>query len=362
MAERPSYVHADYWRLLGGQVPEPPKAPETDLKTLRNNMNAVMQAASDTFPFPTGMKITSYTATSSIDGHPVPITRFVPLAVQQQQQQSKDDTSTTTPKQRAIIYAFGGGLVAGTVSIFHNTIAHFAEQTGTQVFGPDYRLAPEHPYPAAFHDVYTTVLWLQQQTQAAAAEEEFGEIDPARIILFGQSAGGNLAAAAALEARDQKRNPPLAGLVLQYPMLDDRTTTDINPEKDPRAPLMTWQPGSNAVVWDAYLHGDPTNDEQERGKPRSSSAVVPYTAAPGRAATDDDNNLLHDLPPTHLGVGDLDLFRDETARFAAGLEKQGVEVQLNIYPGVPHGFDGNPAFASLREEMWGDMARFVRRF
>ncbi|KAK8139343.1 Alpha/Beta hydrolase protein [Apiospora sp. TS-2023a] len=306
MAERPSYVHADYWRLLGGRVPEPPKAPENNLKPLRDNMNAVMQAASDTFPFPAGMAITSHTAPSSIDGHPIPITRFVPLAVQQQQQQSKDPaTPTATPKQRAIIYAFGGGLVAGTVSIFHNMIAAFAEQTGTQIFAPDYRLAPEHPYPAAFHDLYATFVWLQQQTQATAAEEEeFGDIDPARLILFGQSAGGNLAAAAALEARDRKLNPPLAGL----------------------------------------------------------AAAVPYTAAPGRATDDENDNLLHGLPPTYLGVGDLDLFRDETARFAAGLEKQGVEVESKIYPGVPHGFDGNPAFASLRGEMWGDMARFIRHF
>lgn len=85
------------------------------------------------------------------------------------------------------------------------------------------------------------------------------------------------------------------------------------------------------------------------------AAPVPYTAAPARA---DD---LHGLPPTHLGVGDLDLFCDESASFAARLSSHDVKVQCNVYPGVPHGFDSSSAF-SLRSELWSSEAKFVQQF
>lgn len=84
-------------------------------------------------------------------------------------------------------------------------------------------------------------------------------------------------------------------------------------------------------------------------------ALVPYTAAPGRAED------LHGLPPTHLGVGGLDLFRDETVSFAARLATHDVKVQLNVYPGLPHGFDGSSAL-SQRTEMWSNDARFVQQY
>lgn len=78
-------------------------------------------------------------------------------------------------------------------------------------------------------------------------------------------------------------------------------------------------------------------------------------AVPARA---DD---LHGLPPTHLGVGGLDLFRDESTSFAARLSSHDVKVQTNVYPGVPHGFDGSPAF-SLRFELWSNEAKFIQQF
>lgn len=85
-------------------------------------------------------------------------------------------------------------------------------------------------------------------------------------------------------------------------------------------------------------------------------APVPYTAAPARA---DD---LHGLPPTHLGVGGLDLFRDETARFAERLSSHGVKVDSRVYHGMPHGFDGHPAFSLLRSELWRNEAEFIQQF
>lgn len=229
---RPPFVDPDYWRLLGGKTPVP-KPPETDLYAIRNTITASTKAASDAMPFPAGMTTTVIPATST-DGSKFNITRFVPLAVQQSQD---------TAPRRAVVYAFGGGLIAGSVAVCHNMIASFAEQTATQVFAPDYRLAPEHPYPAALDDVYTCITWLQ------ARAGEFN-VDPARIVTFGQSAGGTLTAAAALRARDEGLVPPIAAQILRYPMLDDRTQMDA---QDPRFPFLTWSPSSNAIAWRAYL-------------------------------------------------------------------------------------------------------------
>lgn len=231
---RPLFVDPDYWSLLGGKTPAP-RAPATDLYAIRNTTNAATQAASDALTFPAGMTTTVSTATSA-DGSSFNITRFVPLVVQQQSQ-------NTTAPDRAIVYVFGGGLIAGSVAVSFNMIANFAEQTATQAFAPDYRLAPEHPYPAALEDVYACITWLQ----AHAANFH---IDPARIITLGQSAGGTLTAAAALKARDEGLHPPIAAQVLRYPMLDDRTRMD---PQDPRFPYLTWSPSANAIAWKAYL-------------------------------------------------------------------------------------------------------------
>jgi acetyl esterase/lipase len=130
----PPFVHPEYRALLGDKTPTP-APPATDLSAIRATINAATQAASDALPFPAGMTTTVSTVTST-DGTEFKVTRFVPLSVQWSSEKS----------QRAVIYGFGGGLIAGSVEISFNMIAQFAEQTETQVFAPDYRLAPEHPW------------------------------------------------------------------------------------------------------------------------------------------------------------------------------------------------------------------------
>ncbi|KAH8763658.1 hypothetical protein F5883DRAFT_646063 [Diaporthe sp. PMI_573] len=114
------FVDPDYWRLLGGQTP-PARPPETDLYAIRDSTTKWTKWASDTLRFPPGMT-TSVSTITSADGSKLNITRFVPLAVQQCQD---------TCPNRAIIYAFGGGLIAGSVATSFNAIASFAERTGT---------------------------------------------------------------------------------------------------------------------------------------------------------------------------------------------------------------------------------------
>ncbi|KAF7526538.1 hypothetical protein G7054_g10741 [Neopestalotiopsis clavispora] len=245
------------YRALLGEKTLTPAPPATDLSVIRATINAATEAASNALPFPAGMTTTVSTVTST-DGTEFKVTRFVPLSVQWSSEKS----------QRAVIYGFGGGLIAGSVDINLNMIAQFAEQTETQVFAPDYRLAPEHPYPAALQDVYSTITWLQ------AHAGDF-RVDPARIVSFGQSAGGNLMASAALQAKDESLSPPIAALVLRYPMLDDRTQMD---PADPRLPYLTWSPSSNAMAWGAYLgRSDKTGGQSTRN--HLAIDTVPHTAA-----------------------------------------------------------------------------------
>ncbi|KAK7947792.1 Alpha/Beta hydrolase protein [Apiospora aurea] len=326
----PSFVHPDYWQLLGSKPPAPPPA-VTDLHVLRKTTNATTKTVFDAIPLPDGMDITTSTATSA-DGTEFEITRFAPLSTQEQQQENPG-----TP-QRAIIFAFGGGLVAGTVPIWRHAIADFAERAGTQVFAPAYRLAPEDPYPAAVDDVHAAVAWVQ------ARAPEF-RVDPARLVAFGVSAGGNLVAAAALRARNEGMDPPIAAMLLRYPMLDDRTRVG---EGDPRLAYLTWRPEVNALAWEAYL----AKVKAEGGE--SADDSIPYTAAPGRAQD------LRGLPATFIGVGDLDLFCEESVAFAERLEQQGVRAKAVVYRGVPHGFDMVPSFSS-RQELWNDEIAFIQQ-
>lgn len=113
-------------------------------------------------------------------------------------------------------------MVTRSVESFKPLILNYAHTYGIQIFGVDYRLAPEHPAPAGIEDTFAVAQWLQAHVEAF-------NVDLARIALFGASAGGGVAAGAALLARDKRLSPPIAWLVLLYPMLDDRTT--IEPEK-----------------------------------------------------------------------------------------------------------------------------------
>ncbi|KAK8133337.1 Alpha/Beta hydrolase protein [Apiospora sp. TS-2023a] len=332
--ECPAFVHAEYWRLLGGQTPSP-APPTTDVFALRDTIRAQAKSAADRTPIPAGMTMTDHTLTSA-DGTEINMTRFVPRVVQQQQE-ANPETS-----HRSVVFAFGGGMVAGTVAEWRPLIAIFAERAATQVFATDYRLAPEHPYPAALEDMYASLLWVR------ARAGEFN-LDRSRIVLFGASAGANLMVAVAMRARDEKLEPPIAGQVLRYPMLDDRAR--LADDQDWKFPYLVWTPSANAVAWEAYLKNLPpsTKDGQD------DAAVVPDVAAPGRAQD------VRGLPPTQIGVGSLDLFCDDAVAFAERLTAQGVRAHAFVVEGMPHGIDIEPS-TTIGHGMWNDEAAFVQQF
>ncbi|MFC6084591.1 alpha/beta hydrolase [Sphaerisporangium aureirubrum] len=210
----------------------------------------------------------------------------------------------------ALYWVHGGGMVAGMVEMDDGILCRYAEDLGCVVVSVDYRLAPENPYPAAVEDCYAGLAWV------AGHAAELG-CDPGRLVVAGASAGGGLAAATVLLARD-RGGPAPSFQLLMCPMLDDRNTT---PSSLEFTDAIAWNRAANLFGWTALL-GD-----------LAGTGDVPQYAAPARA---DD---LTGLPPAYVDVGELEVFRDECIDYAARLARAGVSTEFHLYPGAFHGFD-----------------------
>ncbi|PBC56462.1 esterase [Rhodococcus sp. ACPA1] len=219
-------------------------------------------------------------------------------------------TNPRTVPSPTIYYIHGGGMVMGTRFTGVDGLADLVDELGVVAVSVEYRLAPENPYPAPVEDCYAGLVWITENA------EDLG-IDSSRIIVMGASAGGGLAAAIALFARDHN-GPAISHLVLGCPMLDDRGITPSSQELDG---IGVFDRTSNKTGWGALL-GD-----------AAGGPDVSYYAAPARA-TD-----LSGLPPTFLDVGQVETFRDEVINFAARLSQSGVLAELHVWPGAFHGFE-----------------------
>lgn len=213
-----------------------------------------------------------------------------------------------------IFHIHGGGYVIGSVEPQEAQHRDMAARLGCVLVTVDYRLAPETVFPGAVEDCYVALSWV------FAAAADLG-IDPERIGVMGESAGGGLAAGLALLARDRGQHR-LAFQHLIYPMIDDRTC--VHPDPHPHAGEFIWTPEHNHFGWAALLGVEP-----------GSAGVSPYAAA---ARADDLTNL----PPTYIATGGLDLFLEEDLDYARRLMRAGVPVELHVYPGGFHGFDFDP--------------------
>ena len=203
----------------------------------------------------------------------------------------------------ALLWIHGGGYVIGSAAQDDQLCRRFARELGATVASVDYRLAPENPYPVPLEDCYAALEWLVK----------LPAVDPARVAIGGASAGGGLAAALALLARD-RGEIPLAAQLLVYPMLDDRT---VQREGLDNPGHRLWNQSSNKFGWACYL-GD----------------ADPEIAVPARRED------LRGLPPAWMGVGTLDLFHDEDLAYAERLRAAGVPCQVEVVSGAFHGFDG----------------------
>lgn len=223
---------------------------------------------------------------------------------------SSGDSSGSWP---CLLWIHGGGYILGCPEMDEQLLCRKADELGCLVVAVDYRLAPEHPYPAALDDCDAALGWILENAG------ELG-VDASTLVLGGASAGGGLAAALALRARDQ-RPGAITFQCLIYPMLDHRTGTAAESAKD----YWLWGVEHNRFAWNAYLGA---NDLTHGVSPLASPAVA---------------DRLEGLPPTYLCIGDQDLFYEEDIDYARRLRESGVAVELEVVPGAPHGFDKLPA-------------------
>lgn len=209
----------------------------------------------------------------------------------------------------AILHIHGGGYIVGVPEMDDAYNRGYAAELGCLIVSVDYRLAPEHPFPAPLEDCYAALAWLN-------ADADVLGVDRARIAVKGESAGGGLAAGLALLVRD-RGEIALCHQCLTAPMIDDRT---VLAEPHGFAGEFVWTADSNRFGWTCYLGQEPGGDG------------ISAHAAPSRA----DN--LAGLPATFICVGNLDLFLEENLDYVRRLGRAGVPVELHVYPGAFHGF------------------------
>lgn len=211
----------------------------------------------------------------------------------------------------AILHTHGGGFITGSALLEIGGLIDLARELDCVIVSIEYSLAPEAPWSVSMEQNYAGLLWLHHQAAALG-------VDPARIAVAGESAGGGHAALLAQTARD-RGEVPVAFQCLIYPMLDDRTGSTWHPA--PGLGCIGWDSDANSYGWRAFLGQKP------------GTAQVPRRAVPARAAS------LAGLPPAFIAVGSIDLFAREDIAYAERLTASGVPAELLVVPGAFHGFD-----------------------
>ncbi len=223
----------------------------------------------------------------------------------------------------------GGGYILGNYEVEDQRFDKWVPQLGVIGVSVDYRLAPETSYPGPIDDCFAGLSWIFDHA------EDLG-IDPTRIGMMGTSAGGGMAAALAVRAREVG-SLPIAFQLLAYPMIDDRQLTVSSTWQN----VPVWDAVSNALGWRSYL-GDLYGTDQ-----------IPADAAIARA-TD-----LSGLPPTFISVGTADVICDENVEFAQRLYQAGVPTELHLYAGGPHGLDRRATGTDLSRRSRRDMLAWL---
>ena len=238
-------------------------------------------------------------------------------------------TPEDSGRHPALVYFHGGGFVIGSLDTHDGTCRDLARGAECVVISIDYRLAPENPFPAAPEDCYAATAWVAEHA------EEIGA-DPARIAVGGDSAGGNLAAAVALMARD-RQGPSLVHQLLIYPVTDHAFETESYKENAEgymlTLPMMEW-------FWNHYL-ADPDQGSDPLASPLRASSLL-------------------GLPPATVITAEFDSLRDEGEAYAARLGEAGVKTGLTRYDGVFHGFFGMGALIDTAAQAMDDACAALR--
>jgi acetyl esterase/lipase len=253
------------------------------------------------------------------DGHIVPVYHF------------RKKLPPREGGEPTIIHIHGGGYIALSAAGCSTPHGASVSQTGVQILSIDYRLAPENPYPLPLDDCWAVLQWVHSNAERLS-------INPARIAVMGESAGGGLAAALTLLARDRALSPPLAKQILVYPMLDDRTDTNH------AGALAFWDEKDNVTGWTAYL-----------GSNIGSDKVIPY-AAPARVES------VEGLPPLYLDCPQLDIFVHEGLEYAGRFVAANIPTECHIYPGLPHGFEALASGIDVTKRAIGNRYKAMSSF
>lgn len=235
-------------------------------------------------------------------------------------------------KQRGIIlYLHGGGFALGDIETYDRLCRALCQRSDQVLVAVDYRLAPEHPFPAAVDDCYAALQWVSNMAAALGA-------DPQRLAVVGDSAGGNLAAVMALQSRRQ-HGPQVRYQALLYPVLS------AIPESFPSYAKF----GSNTVLstrsaWHFHqlYHGHKAASQDERAAPLLAEDVS-------------------SLPPMLLLVGGCDILRDEGVAYAEKLAAAGNQVVLVEYAGLSHGFMSMAGAIDAADQALDQLASALRR-
>jgi acetyl esterase/lipase len=285
-----------------------------DIEGRRAMWEPIIGAASTAQPVPADVTTTEHYATAA-DGAQVKMRWF-----------AKDGAAPGS----AVLFFHGGGYIFGHIDLFDGPLSRYVSASGVPMLSVEYRRAPEHPFPTPLEDAYAALRWLHDHVS------ELG-VDPDRIGVMGDSAGGGMAAALTILARE-RGGPKIARQILLMPMLDDRTRTP-----DPHiAPYALWSYDDSATAWPALL-GD-----------AAGGPDVPATAAPARL--EDATGL----PPAYIEVGQLDVFRDEDTAYATKLSRAGVPVEFHLHPGAPHEFDSIAFNSDVARRAIADRVRVLK--
>lgn len=227
-----------------------------------------------------------------------------------------------------IFFIHGGGMIIGGIDGEDAVAALYCKTLGAVVVSSGYRKAPEDPHPAQSDDCFAALTWMGRNAQEL-------DYDPERLAIVGASAGGNLALATALHARDDG-GPAVRFVLAAYPMLDHTHTT---PASQQITEVGVWDRAGNIEAWDWFLGG------QEPDKYASPVLETDWSG----------------FPPTFIDVGTEDLFRDEDVRLVADMAAQGVAVEFHLYPGAYHASEVFAAEAELSQRIINNRLGALRR-
>ena len=252
----------------------------------------------------------------------------------------------------AVLWIHGGGFVIGAASMNDVRCSRYAAEFGVVVVSVEYRLAPEHSFPAPLDDCFAAWTWMQEHAAGLG-------VDPLRIVVGGESAGGGLAATLVQRIHDTGGPQPAAQLLV-YPMLDDRTAarTELDGIKH-----RLWNNRANRAGWTAYLGHEPgRRDTAEPATTEVATTEVATGAPVAEYAVGARRSDLAGLPPAWIGVGEVDLFHDEDRDYAARLVAAGVPCEFVAVPGAPHGFVGTAPKAAATVDFERRIDEFLRAY